>query len=228
MKNAGTFLEELQSGALNGRMIEIYGCDPDKAQGYADRFAKVIKGFQVTFPANAQAQIGLYSAPGRTEIGGNHTDHQYGCVLAASVNLDAIAAAALNGTNVIRFYSEGYGMIEADLSVLEPVEAEKESTLALIRGMAALAIKRGYEVKGIDVYCTSNVLGGSGLSSSAAFEVVIGNILDPEAMAGWNRSFASDSVIYALIVCSIVPILIIYPFIQKYFAKGTNVGGVKE
>lgn len=73
MKNAGTFLTELQSGALNGRMIEIYGCDPDKAQGYADRFAKVIKGFQVTFPKNAQAQIGLYSAPGRTEIGGNHT-----------------------------------------------------------------------------------------------------------------------------------------------------------
>ena len=178
MKNAGTFLTELQSGALNGRMIEIYGCDPDKAQGYADRFAKVIKGFQVTFPKNAQAQIGLYSAPGRTEIGGNHTDHQYGCVLAASVNLDAIAAAALNGTDVIRFYSEGYGLIEADLSVLEPVESEKESTLALIRGMAALAIKRGYEVKGIDVYCTSNVLGGSGLSSSAAFETLMGVILN--------------------------------------------------
>ena len=165
MKNAGTFLTELQSGALNGRMIEIYGCDPDKAQGYADRFAKVIKGFQVTFPKNAQAQIGLYSAPGRTEIGGNHTDHQYGCVLAASVNLDAIAAAALNGTNVIRFYSEGYGMIEADLSVLEPVESEKES-------------KKGYDVKGIDVYCTSNVLGGSGLSSSAAFETLMGVILN--------------------------------------------------
>ena len=168
MKNANTFLKELQSGALNGRMVEIYGCEPDKAQAYADRFAKVIKGFQVTFPGSAEKEIGLYSAPGRTEIGGNHTDHQYGCVLAASVNLDAIAAAALNGTDKIRFYSEGYGMIEADLSVLDPVESEKESTLALIRGMAALAIRRGYDVKGIDVYCTSNVLGGSGLSSSAA------------------------------------------------------------
>ena len=178
MKSTNTFLKELESGALNGRMVEIYGCEPEKAQGYADRFAKVIKGFQVTFPGNAQAEIGLYSAPGRTEIGGNHTDHQYGCVLAASVNLDAIAAAALNGTNVIRFYSEGYGMIEADLSVLEPVESEKESTLALIRGMAALAIERGYEVKGIDVYCTSNVLGGSGLSSSAAFETLMGVILN--------------------------------------------------
>ena len=178
MKSANTFLEELKNGALNGRMIEIYGCDPEKAQDYADRFIKVVKGFQVTFPENAQAQIGLYSAPGRTEIGGNHTDHQFGCVLAASVNLDAIAAAALNGTDKIRFYSEGYGMIEADLSVLSPVESEKESTLALIRGMAALATQRGYDVKGIDVYCTSNVLGGSGLSSSAAFETLMGVIIN--------------------------------------------------
>ncbi len=178
MKNANTFLKELLSGELNGRMVEIYGCDPAKAQEYANRFAKVIKGFQVTFPGSAEKEIGLYSAPGRTEIGGNHTDHQYGCVLAASVNLDAIAAAALNGTDKIRFYSEGYGMIEADLSVLDPVESEKESTLALIRGMAALAIRRGYEVKGIDVYCTSNVLGGSGLSSSAAFETLMGVILN--------------------------------------------------
>ena len=178
MKNANAFLKELESGALNGRMVEIYGCDSEKAQDYADRFVRVIKGFQVTFPENAGAEIGLYSAPGRTEIGGNHTDHQYGCVLAASVNLDAIAAAALNGTNTIRFYSEGYGMIEADLSVLDPVESEKESTLALIRGMAALAIGRGYEVKGIDVYCTSNVLGGSGLSSSAAFETLMGVIIN--------------------------------------------------
>ena len=178
MKNANIFLEELLSGDLNGRMVEVYGCDPAKAQEYANRFAKVIKGFQVTFPGSAEKEIGLYSAPGRTEIGGNHTDHQYGCVLAASVNLDAIAAAALNGTDKIRFYSEGYGMIEADLSVLDPVESEKESTLALIRGMAALAIRRGYDVKGIDVYCTSNVLGGSGLSSSAAFETLMGVILN--------------------------------------------------
>ena len=178
MKNASIFLKELLSGDLNGRMVEVYGCDSAKAQEYANRFAKVIKGFQVTFPGSAEKEIGLYSAPGRTEIGGNHTDHQYGCVLAASVNLDAIAAAALNGTDKIRFYSEGYGMIEADLSVLDPVESEKESTLALIRGMAALAIRRGYDVKGIDVYCTSNVLGGSGLSSSAAFETLMGVILN--------------------------------------------------
>ena len=73
MKNTNTYLEELKSGALNGRMIEIYGCDEKKAQEYADRFAGVIRGFTDTFPDNAQAEIGLYSAPGRTEIGGNHT-----------------------------------------------------------------------------------------------------------------------------------------------------------
>ena len=178
MKNINTFLDELKSGALNDRMIGIYGCDSAKAQDYAKRFIKVIQGFTVTFPKSAGSQIGLYSAPGRTEIGGNHTDHQYGCVLAASVNLDAIAAASPNGTDTIHFYSEGYGMIEADLSVLEPVESEKESTLALIRGMAALAIKKGYPVKGFDVYCTSNVLGGSGLSSSAAFETLLGVIIN--------------------------------------------------
>ena len=178
MKNTNTFLNELQSGALNDRMIAVYGCSADNAQAYADRFVRVINGFTATFPQNAQAQIGLYSAPGRTEIGGNHTDHQYGCVLAASVNLDAIAAAAENGTDRIRFYSEGYGMIEADLSVLDPVDAEKESTLALIRGMAALAAGKGYPVKGFDVYCTSNVLGGSGLSSSAAFETLLGVIIN--------------------------------------------------
>ena len=88
-------------------MVEIYGCHADKAQDYADRFVRVINGFTETFPGNADAEIGLYSAPGRTEIGGNHTDHQYGCVLAASVNLDAIAAAAPNGTDTIHFYSEG-------------------------------------------------------------------------------------------------------------------------
>ena len=178
MKSANTFINELKNGELNGRMVEIYGCHADKAQDYADRFVRVINGFTETFPGNADAEIGLYSAPGRTEIGGNHTDHQYGCVLAASVNLDAIAAAAPNGTDTIHFYSEGYGMIEADLSVLEPVESEKESTLALIRGMAALAVKKGYPVKGFDVYCTSNVLGGSGLSSSAAFETLLGVIIN--------------------------------------------------
>lgn len=158
MRNRENVLAELGSGALDSQIQAIYGCSSEETAGYRARFERIVKGFNETFPENKTEKIGLYSAPGRTEIGGNHTDHQLGCVLAASVNLDAIAAAAPNGTDVIRFFSEGYGMIEADLSVLDPVDSEKESTLALIRGMAAQAIRKGYPVRGFDAYCTSSVL----------------------------------------------------------------------
>ena len=178
MYDKKTLAAEIRGGALNSRIEEVYGCAAPQTEVYAERLAKVTEGFISTFPENGQAQVGLYSAPGRTEIGGNHTDHQCGCVLAASVNLDAVAAAAPNGTNVIRFFSEGYGMIEVDLTDTEPVESEKESTASLIRGMAAQAKARGFAVSGFDAYCTSSVLGGSGLSSSAAFETLTGVILN--------------------------------------------------
>ncbi|MDO5132367.1 MAG: galactokinase family protein [Eubacteriales bacterium] len=178
MHDRKTLTQELRAGALNGRIEEVYGCVSPQTEGYAERLAKVAEGFDVTFPENKASEIGLYSAPGRTEIGGNHTDHQCGCVLAASVNLDAVAAAAPNGKNSICFYSEGYGMIEVDLADTEPVESEKESTASLIRGMAAQARARGFDVSGFDAYCTSSVLGGSGLSSSAAFETLTGVILN--------------------------------------------------
>ena len=119
-----------------------------------------------------------FSAPGRTEIGGNHTDHQRGRVLAGAVNLDTRAAVRLNGTNTIRILSKGYPMSVVDLSNLEPVEAEINSTPALIRGVAARFVQLGCEVKGFDAYCESTVLPGSGLSSSAAYEVLIGTILN--------------------------------------------------
>lgn len=178
MHDRETLIQELRTGALNGRIEEVYGCVPPQTGWYAERLAKAAEGFLQIFPENGAVRIGLYSAPGRTEIGGNHTDHQCGCVLAASVNLDAVAAAAPNGKNVIRFFSEGYGMIEVDLAVLDPVGAEKESTAALIRGMAAQAEARGFSVSGFDAFCTSSVLGGSGLSSSAAFETLVGVILN--------------------------------------------------
>lgn len=119
-----------------------------------------------------------FSAPGRTEIGGNHTDHQRGRVLAAAVNLDTVAAIRLNGTNIIRVLSKGYPMCEIDVKELTPVESEINSTPALIRGVAAAFVQRGFEVKGFDAYCESTVLPGSGLSSSAAYEVLIGTILN--------------------------------------------------
>ena len=119
-----------------------------------------------------------YSAPGRTEIGGNHTDHQRGRVLAAAVNLDTVAAVRPNGTDIIRILSKGYPLCEVNVTELEPVAAEINSTPALVRGVAARFTQLGCKVGGFDAYCESTVLPGSGLSSSAAFEVLIGTIIN--------------------------------------------------
>ena len=119
-----------------------------------------------------------FSAPGRTEIGGNHTDHQRGRVLAAAVNLDTVAAVRCNGTDTIRIQSQGYPMCRVKLSELEPVAGEINSTPALIRGVAARFAQLGCQVGGFDAYCSSTVLPGSGLSSSAAYEVLIGTIIN--------------------------------------------------
>ena len=119
-----------------------------------------------------------FSAPGRTEIGGNHTDHQRGRVLAAAVNLDTVAAVRLNGTNSIRILSKGYPMSVVDVTELTPVDSEINTTPALIRGVAARFVQLGCEVKGFDAYCESTVLPGSGLSSSAAYEVLIGTVIN--------------------------------------------------
>ena len=119
-----------------------------------------------------------FSAPGRTEIGGNHTDHQRGRVLAGAINLDTVAAVRLNGTNTIRIQSKGYPISIVVLDQLEPVEAERNSSPALIRGVAARFAQLGCKVEGFDAYCESSVLPGSGLSSSAAYEVLIGTIIN--------------------------------------------------
>jgi len=119
-----------------------------------------------------------FSAPGRTEIGGNHTDHQRGRVLAAAVNLDTVAAVRLNGTDQIRILSDGYPMCEVDVKELTPKSEEINTTPALIRGVAARFAQLGCEAKGFDAYCESTVLPGSGLSSSAAYEVLIGTIIN--------------------------------------------------
>ncbi|MBR1821592.1 MAG: galactokinase, partial [Clostridia bacterium] len=125
-----------------------------------------------------QMQEYVFSAPGRTEISGNHTDHQCGCVLAASVNLKTTALVTLNGEGVIRVQSEGYAPVEVDLARLEVVSEEKNSTAALVRGVAAAFSQRGAKIEGFDAKVSSTVLPGSGLSSSAAFEVLIGNIIN--------------------------------------------------
>ena len=141
----------------------------------ASRLAALRQGFRTVF---AHEPARFFSAPGRTEICGNHTDHQRGCVLAAAVNLDALAAVAENGTDVLRVQSEGYPLYQVALSELEPQEDEKNTTAALIRGVAAKFTRLGHTIRGLDIYITSQVLPGSGLSSSAAFEVLLGTVFN--------------------------------------------------
>ena len=132
-------------------------------------------GFAAAFGGRPER---YFSAPGRTEIGGNHTDHQRGRVLAGAVNLDTVAAVRLNGSNAIRICSKGYPQYTVELSCLTPQTEEVNTTPALVRGIAARFIEMGCNVVGFDAYCESTVLPGSGLSSSAAFEVLVGTIIN--------------------------------------------------
>ncbi len=122
--------------------------------------------------------VRFFTAPGRSEIGGNHTDHQQGCVLACAVSLDALAAAVPNETRLVRVKSQGYPDMEVDLTQLEAVRSEEGTSASLIRGIAARFVQQGYAIGGFDAAISSQVPGGSGLSSSAAYEVLIGAIFD--------------------------------------------------
>lgn len=139
-----------------------------------NRISRLLDTFRELF---GEAKPLLYSAPGRTEIGGNHTDHQHGKVLAASVNMDMLAAAAENGSNVVNVKSEGYDMFSLELGQMEPVAGEEGSTAALVRGICSIIAGRGYELRGFDMCVSSQVMQGSGLSSSAAFEVLVGAVV---------------------------------------------------
>ena len=133
------------------------------------------KGFAACFGCQPQR---YFSAPGRTEIGGNHTDHQRGRVLAAAVNLDTVAAVRITDNSLIRVQSAGYPLCEVDIGELTPIQSEINTTPALIRGVAARFAQLGCKLSGFDAYIESTVLPGSGLSSSAAFEVLIGTIIN--------------------------------------------------
>jgi len=139
------------------------------------RYNEAVKKFVSLFGAGEGIEV--YSAPGRTEIGGNHTDHQHGQVLAASIDRDSIAVVRPNGSGVINVISGDYPKVEVNLNDLLPCENEKGHTSALVRGMAAGLKSLGFVVKGFDAYVTSDVLIGAGLSSSASFEVLIGTVI---------------------------------------------------
>ena len=140
------------------------------------RLEKLINNFSVLFGENREAE--LFSAPGRTEIGGNHTDHNNGKVLAASINLDAVAVVSKNNENIVRVKSEGYPMDTVNLDELDKITNDHLKSAALVRGVCAGFKLRGYKIGGFDAVTASDVLKGSGLSSSAAFEVLLGTILN--------------------------------------------------
>src|SRR5699024_5969939 len=137
MEKLGAVRQRLEAGGLDGALSRLTGGTPDRK-----RVSRVLDGFQQTFGAGEDTPVTLCSAPGRTEICGNHTDHQHGRVLAAAVNVDFLACAAPNGTDTIRFQSEGWPMVEVQLDGKGPREDEKESTPALVRGMAEQAVQR--------------------------------------------------------------------------------------
>ena len=168
--------QKLSNGEWSEKLAHMYACETTNAPKYADRYIEVIDGFEETF--GAAEDLRLFSAPGRTEIGGNHTDHQHGCVLAAGLNLDVIGAVSLNGTNIVRIKSKGYPMDEIDLNDLEVNEKQYDKAIALIRGVLKKFSEKGYKLHGFDAYTLSSVLKGSGMSSSAAFEVLVGNMIN--------------------------------------------------
>ena len=176
MKPISVWKQELAGGTHTARLASLYCCSPEQTAAHAARYAAVLDGLEATFGAHTEA--GLYSAPGRTEIGGNHTDHQHGRVLAGSVNIDMIAAAAPNSLNQLRVQSEGYDLCVISLDDLTARKEEENTTISLLRGECEAFRQRGAKLAGLDVYISSNVPKGSGVSSSAAFEVLIGVILN--------------------------------------------------
>ena len=170
-----TLETRLRAGALDAQLTRLYGAEGLEAA--RSRCASVISGFTKTFESLPEA---FFSAPGRTELGGNHTDHQHGRVLAAGVDLDILAAVSPNQSGMIRVQSQGYPLLVVDLKELTPKAGEENTSAALIRGVAARMAALGCPLEGVglDAYMVSDVLGGSGLSSSAAFEVLMGTILN--------------------------------------------------
>ncbi len=167
---------ELKAGFQSGKYAELLKdiyIDESVLEYQKERYVKAIESFEEMFGVK---DVEIYSAPGRSEIGGNHTDHQCGRVLAASINLDAIAIVAKKESGIV-LKSEGYPMINVSLADLLPKKEEEGTSAGLIRGVAARLKEEGYEIGGFEAYVTSDVLNGAGMSSSAAFEVLIGSIL---------------------------------------------------
>ncbi len=164
----------IENGGLDSRFTALYGEGAVAAQ--RERYTDAVREFSSLF--GADREVRLFSVPGRSEISGNHTDHNHGCVIAAAVDLDIIAVASANGDGKVTVKSKGFPADTVDCHPEEPDEKLFYTSGSLLSGVCAGFEKRGYKVGGYDAYTTSNVLKGSGISSSAAFEVMIGTVMN--------------------------------------------------
>ncbi|MBR3994557.1 MAG: galactokinase [Clostridia bacterium] len=177
-------IAEIKSAITGGQydkaFSSLYGADFDKNAVY-ERYTKAVDRFVEIYgdKLSAVSEVNLFSVPGRSEISGNHTDHNHGKVVAAGISLDIIAVAAKTDVPEIRIKSEGFNEDVCDITTAETVvESQKYKAAAIVRGMCDGFTKNGFKTGGYYAYTTSSVLKGSGLSSSAAFEVMVGNILN--------------------------------------------------
>lgn len=166
----------IESGALLDSFKKAYVTD-DFAKAQYDRYLKTAEAFAEVY-GDEDREICLFSAPGRSEVCGNHTDHNHGCVLAAGISLDAVAVASKNDTNTVNIKSAGYKMDTVSCDDLCVNCTDTGRSKSLVRGMMARFVELGYNIGGFDATTSSKVLSGSGLSSSAAFEVLVGTMLN--------------------------------------------------
>ena len=180
MATSAQLKEQIAAGKMDAALTALYGADPAVLQRQRARYCAALQQFELYFGPGRQVQ--LYSAPGRAELGGNHTDHQHGYGLAAAVTLDLVAVAARSEDGYVRVKSRGFNKLDViDLATAEPQEGESTHSASLIRGIAEGFRAAGQHIGGFDAYTASDVLRGSGLSSSAAFEMGMAAI--------WNGAY---------------------------------------